>query len=101
MHFNRSEIMKEVWTIVRRFKGRGEPLRALLSRVLKNVWWTAKQAARMAARYAAIEAQMAKREVWDLLAEIQGIENKDRMFAADFQRIGELRAALAKRRCAL
>ena len=42
MTFNRSQIMKEAWEIVRRFEGNGEPFNQLMSRALKAAWFNAK-----------------------------------------------------------
>ena len=97
--FDRRAIMLEAWTIVRRFQGNGEPLRKLLSRVLRDVWWDAKRNREMAAKEAqrrAAELELISRPVDDLRAEITILENRTTLRSNGRERLRELRHALAQ-----
>ncbi|WP_288938820.1 hypothetical protein [uncultured Roseovarius sp.] len=90
MQYDRAEIMKAAWVIVRRFQGNGETLPALLSRALTSAWFTAKLNASAAARQPeALEARSAA----DLQAQIQDMENRDTLGHEGIERLAELRAA--------
>ena len=96
MQFNRSQIMKEAWEIVRRFQGNGEPFNQLMSRALKSAWFNAKAAAEVARGVATATAQheaLAQRPANVLQAEITNLENKTRLNNAGQNRLSALRAA--------
>ena len=95
MSYNLSAIMKDAWTIVRRFARSREPLRQKLARALRCVWWDARQAAKAAARMAAEAACIvAIRPAEEVRAEIFLIECKDRLEPCDWRRLDALRAEL-------
>ena len=78
MHYDRVEIMKAAWVIVRRFQGNGEPLNALMSRALVCAWFTARQKVSVARRMKQSRldaAALAERPAAELAAEITGLEN--------------------------
>ncbi|MFU1478198.1 hypothetical protein ACM25N_11035 [Roseovarius sp. C7] len=95
--FDRAEIMKSAWAIVRRFFGNGEPFRALMSRALKFAWEKARERVSVAQavehKVRANEA-LASRSADDLQREITGLENKDHWQQLDHARMSALRAAL-------
>ena len=98
MKLNRSEIMRRAWVIVRRFKGNGETLAALLSRALECVWSQVKQEraiARAAAAHAAAAALEAARPAVSLFMEIAGLDNCDFLRFEDRARLETLRRAYA------
>lgn len=100
MTINRADLMKAAWATVRRLRGNGESLRALLSRALKLAWEDAKQAVRITAYAAAQVARMAAQRIRpasEIRADILCLECKDRLQGADWSRLDalnrELRAA--------
>lgn len=105
MTYNLTAIMKDAWAIARRFEGNGKSLRARLSHALKAAWWSAKEAARVAAtvaRAAQEQAQrIATRSLDALRAAVDALENKTRLgpqgHAALDQARADLRAACAQR----
>ena len=99
MTFDRTRIMQEAWTIARRFAGNSETWGQRLSRALKLVWWNVKEAARAAveaARRAAAEAaHFAGRTAASIRAEVEDLENTDRLGFAGIERLARARRALA------
>ena len=96
MTFNRSQIMKEAWTIVRRFEGNGEPRNKLMSRALKSAWFNAKSATAVQRNVATATAQreaLAQRLANVLQDEITSLENKTRLNGAGQDRLSALSAA--------
>lgn len=97
MTYDRAEIMKSAWAIVRRFLGNGEPFRALMSRALKFAWEKARErlsVARAVERKMRAAEALASRSADDLQREITGLENKDHWQQSDHARMSALRAAL-------
>lgn len=85
--FNKSEIMQHAWEIVisnRNWKILGASFH--LCRALWAAWAEAKRA---------LLTSVQKR-VADLRSSLTCIENKDRLFASDYQRINTLRGQLAE-----
>lgn len=99
MTFDRAHIMTEAWIIARRFAGNPETWGQRLSRALKLVWWNAKEASRQAvalARAAAEKAaHFAGRSAACIRAEVEDMENTDRLGFAGIERLSEARRALA------
>lgn len=95
MTYDRRAIMKEAWTIARRFAGNRETWGQRLSRALKCAWDNAKTAQRIARDYATrvVEVTTSARPA-DLRAEIIALENVDRLGWAGLQRLSTLRAML-------
>ena len=96
MTYNRSQIMKAAWEIVRRFEGNGEPRKQLMSRALKAAWFNAKSEAEVARSVAAATAEreaLAQRPASVLQAEITDLENKTRLNNAGQDRLSALRSA--------
>lgn len=93
MYYDRAEIMKAAWVIVRRFQGNGETLPALLSRALKSVWFDAKIEASVQATVKAQRKAQSDRTAADIEADIQDMENHDTLGHEGMQRLSELRAA--------
>lgn len=103
MQYDRAEIMKAAWVIVRRFQGNGETLPALLSRALQSAWGTAKaevRVAKMAAQAQRRREALANRPVDEIKAEISHMENRSTLGHEGIQHLAELRAAfhVAKQR---
>lgn len=101
MAIDRAKIMKDAWTIARRFAGNRETWGQRLSRALKSVWWDYKQAAREAARQEAYRAAQraafaaaAPRAASEIAMDIRMIESKDRLFQADWQALQALRTEM-------
>ncbi|SLN63932.1 hypothetical protein ROA7450_03361 [Roseovarius albus] len=97
MTYNRSDIMKSAWIIVRRLQGNGETLAALLSRALKSAWATAKMNA--AAAHASKQSAKAKdaieaRSIDSLQSEATTLENQTRLGFAGRERLSQFRAAI-------
>lgn len=99
MTFDRAQILQEAWTIARRFAGNPETWGQRLSRALKHVWWNVKEAARRAAQVAsetaARAAHFAGRSAACIRAEVEDLENTDRLGFAGIERLSEARRALA------
>lgn len=82
--FNKSEIMKAAWVLVRRANVAKFGLRTVLRNALRNVWRKAKAEAQLAAM----------RPLSETAAKIWVIESKDvRLTAADYREIAALRHA--------
>lgn len=82
--FNRSEIMKAAWVLVRRANVARFGLRTVLRNALRRVWAKAKAEA----------AEAARRPMTEVQARIWMIESKDtRLTGADYAEILSLRAA--------
>ncbi|MBL9062753.1 hypothetical protein [Tabrizicola sp.] len=100
MTFDRAQIMQAAWTIARRFAGNRETWGQRLSRALKSVWWDVKDAARSAARLAAAVAERAAhfagRSAASIRAEVENMENTDRLGFDGIQRLSDARRALAE-----
>jgi uncharacterized phage protein gp47/JayE len=97
MTFDRAKIMKAAWVIVRRFAGTKESLRSKLARALRNVWWDAKQAARVAAAAAARMAQRGPaRAAAVIRAEIFAFECKDTLRGSDWATLDALHDELRR-----
>lgn len=100
MTFDRAQIMQEAWTIARRFAGNRETWGQRLSRALKLVWWNAKEAARRAVEVARRAAEQAAAfagyTAADLRAEIESMENTDRLGFEGIERLSATRRALAE-----
>ncbi len=100
MTFNRAEIMQAAWTIARRFAGNRETWGQRLSRALKAVWCNVKDAARIAADLARTAAQeaarFAGRSAASIRAEVEELENTDRLGFAGIERLSHARRALAQ-----
>ena len=98
MTFDRAQIMQEAWTIARRFAGNRETWGQRLSRALKLVWWNAKDAARRAVeaarRIAEQAAVFAGRSAASIRAEIENMENTDRLGFDGIERLAAARRAL-------
>ena len=93
MHYDRAEIMKAAWVIVRRFQGNGETLPALLSRALKSVWFDAKMEASVQATVKAQRKVQNDRTAADIEAEVQDLENRYTLGHEGMQRLSALRAS--------
>lgn len=100
MTFDRTQIMTEAWTIARRFAGNHETWGQRLSRALKHVWWNVKEAARCAVetarRAAARAAEFAGRTAASIRAEIEAMENTDRLGFDGIERLAAARRALGE-----
>lgn len=99
MNCNRRTIMLVAWAIVRRFKGNGEPHRALLSRALKAAWSKAKfevDVARRSAARRAAELELITRDPESLRGEIIALENRTTLGAAGLDRLYSVKTALAR-----
>lgn len=100
MTFDRAQIMTEAWTIARRFAGNRETWGQRLSRALKLVWWNAKEAARCAVEAARQNAERAAafvvRTAASLRAEVEDLENTDRLGFDGIERLAAARRALAE-----
>lgn len=98
MTFDRTQIMTEAWTIARRFAGNRETWGQRLSRALKLVWWNAKQAARRAAEVTceavARAARFADRSAASVRAEVEQLENTERLGFEGIERLAAARRAL-------
>ena len=96
--FNRAEIMKAAWVIVRRFAGNRETLAQRLSRALRSAWGDAKMAINVALRLAAANAakiaRFAGKSVADLQLTIAALENTDWLGRDGMETLSETRAAL-------
>ena len=96
--YNRAEIMKAAWVIVRRFAGNRETLVQRLSRALRSTWCDAKRAVEVARRAsAAIAAKIARfagKSVADLQSAIAALENSDWLGRDGLERLSDTRAAL-------
>ncbi len=96
MHYDRAEIMKAAWVIVRRFQGNGEPLNALMSRALVCAWFTARQKVSVARRMeqSRREAEtLATRASSQLATEITDLENRSYLGHEGQEKLRALRAA--------
>lgn len=100
MTFDRAQIMQEAWTIARRFAGNRETWGQRLSRALKHVWWNAKEAARRAVEVgrlaAARAAHFAGRSAASVRAEVEQLENTDRLGFDGIERLAAARRALGE-----
>lgn len=100
MTFDRAQIMTEAWTIARRFAGNRETWGQRLSRALKLVWWNVKEAARCAVetvrRAAERVAEFAGRTASSIRAEIENVENTDRLGFDGIERLAAARRALVE-----
>lgn len=100
MTFDRAQIMTEAWTIARRFAGNRETWGQRLSRALKLVWWNAKDAARRAVEAARQNAERAAafvgRTAASLRAEVEDLENTDRLGFDGIERLAAARRALGE-----
>lgn len=97
MTYNRAEIMKAAWVIVRRFAGNRETNAQRLSRALKSVWWNAKQEVRIAATLAAEGAKRAvARPAAVVRAAILTLECKDSLRGADWAELSALHDELRR-----
>lgn len=98
MTFNRAKIMQDAWAVARRFAGNSETWGQRLSRALKVVWWNAKETARIAAeveaRRAALAVQFEGRSAASLRAEVAQLESAERLTHADRERLHEATLAL-------
>ena len=96
--YNRAEIMKAAWVIVRRFAGNRETLAQRLSRALRSAWCDAKMAVEVALRVlaasAAKTARFAGKTVADLQAAIAAMENTDWLGRDGMEMLSDTRAAL-------
>ncbi|MGK7654819.1 hypothetical protein ACSQ76_21235 [Roseovarius sp. B08] len=96
MHYDRAEIMKATWVIVRRFQGNGEPFNSLMARALVSAWFTAKQEVSVARRVeqSRREAEaLAARPAVELAAEITGLENRSYLGHEGQEKLRALRTA--------
>ena len=97
--YNRAEIMKAAWVIVRRFAGNRETLAQRLSRALGSAWGDAKMAMdiarRVSASNAAKIARFAGKSVPDLQGAIAALENTDWLGRDGMEMLSESRAALS------
>ena len=97
--YNRAEIMKAAWVIVRRFAGNRETLAQRLSRALRSAWCDAKVAVEVArpvlASTAAKIARFAGKSVADLQAAIAALENTDWLGRDVMEMLSDTRAALS------
>ena len=100
MTFDRAQIMTEAWTIARRFAGNRETWGQRLSRALKLVWWNAKEAACRAvetSRRAADRAgEFAGCTAASIRAEVEDMENIDRLGFDGIERLAAARRALGE-----
>ena len=100
MTFDRTQIMTEAWTIARRFAGNRETWGQRLSRALKLVWWNAKEALRRAVENARLAVEkasaLAGRTAASLRAEIEQLENTDRLGFDGIERLAAARRALGE-----
>ena len=96
--FNRAEIMKAAWVIVRRFAGNRETLGQRLSRALRSAWCDAKGAVEVARRVSASNAaklaRFAGKSVADLEAAIAALENTDWLGRDGMETLSQTRTAL-------
>ena len=96
--YNRAEIMKAAWVIVRRFARNRETLAQRLSRALRSAWGDAKMAMDIARRVqvsnAAKIARFAGKSVADLHAAIAALENTDWLGRDGMEMLSDTRAAL-------
>ncbi|MGK7652408.1 hypothetical protein ACSQ76_08335 [Roseovarius sp. B08] len=96
MHYDRVEIMKAAWVIVRRFQGNGEPLSALMSRALVCAWFTARQKVSVARRMEQSRREataLAERPAAELAAEIIALENRSYLGHEGQEKLRGLRTA--------
>lgn len=95
--FNRAQIMKNAWVIVRRFKGNGEAVEVVLARALKSAWWDAKTEMRVkkavAADNAAFAAEIAGLTKDQIMGKIVALENCDHLSFADRQKLADYTSA--------
>lgn len=100
MTFDRAQIMTEAWTIARRFAGNRETWGQRLSRALKHVWWTVKDAARRAAEVARRAAEQAAvfagYSAETIRALVEDMENTDRLGFDGIERLAAARRALGE-----
>lgn len=100
MTFDRAQIMTEAWTIARRFAGNRETWGQRLSRALKLVWWNVKETLLRAVENArlAVEraAAFAGRSAASLRAEVEDMENTDRLGFDGIERLAAARRALGE-----
>lgn len=96
--YNRAEIMKAAWVIVRRFAGNRETLTQRISRALRSAWYDAKAAVEVAfhasTANAAKIARFAGKSVADLQAAIVALENTDWLGRDGLEALSETCAAL-------
>lgn len=99
MAFDRTQIMQEAWTIARRFAGNRETWGQRLSRALKLVWWNVKEAARRVVEFAHRAAEeatrFAGRSAASIRAEVEDMENTDRLGFDGIERLAAARRALS------
>ncbi|QFT79422.1 hypothetical protein FIU89_02280 [Roseovarius sp. THAF27] len=96
MHYDRAEIMKAAWVIVRRFHGNGEPFKSLMSRALVSAWDKARQKASVARRLeqSRREAEtLAARTSSQLAAETTDLDNRSYLGHEGQEKLRALRAA--------
>ena len=97
--YNRAEIMKAAWVIVRRFAGNRETLAQRLSRALRSAWGDAKGAVEIArlvsAASAAKIARFAGKSVGELQSTIAALENTDWLGRDGMEMLSDTRAALS------
>ena len=105
MRYDRSKIMQDAWAIARRFAGNSETWGQRLARALKSVWWSVKEAARIARAVAAkaaakpalaVAALRPVRPAHVIARDILCLECKDRLVWQDFQRLDALRIELTE-----
>ena len=96
--YNRAEIMKAAWVIVRRFAGNRETLAQRLARALRSAWCDAKMAVEIARRVSASSAakiaRFAGKSVAALQAAITALENTDWLGRDGMEMLSHTRAAL-------
>ena len=101
MTYDRRQIMNAAWTMARRFAGNRETWGQRLSRALKQAWWDAKHAVRIARQAAADAAAKAARygamTADQMRDAVITMENTDRLGWAGIQELAEMRRALAAR----
>ncbi len=91
MTIDRKELFTLAWTIARQeqWSKRLTSVRGLFADALRSAWREMKRRAAIAVQ----RAQPAPRAAADLMADISEIENRDRLRAADLDRLSELRRA--------